>query len=122
MDAKSAALLLRSLAGRAEPDPATGRHRVGALSALELEALDFAASKLDGGSGVEANSSAATPSGAQEGTVQPAARIKRSPPPGVVFDSARLAAPDDSVTLCLDFGTAKSKAFATKRSASKSLE
>ncbi len=120
MNREVATALLRSLLGRVAADPGTGVLALGSISSLEREALEEALRAVSG------NQDEATPS-----PPRPEAVVTPPPPPvsapsPVVFAPARppvvplslgsIASndvEDPSVLLCLDFGTAMSKAYAT---------
>ncbi len=142
MDGITAKTLLQSLLGRIERDPSTKRYRLqGALSDLEYAALEYALVQLDNprtlgdafrpvtgaviSTSEAPNSSppSSIPSasaGAINDQQQPLLTRSRgavAPPPKLIIDAQRSKVEDAEITLCLDFGTAKSKAFATRRDA-----
>lgn len=122
MDNKMAAILLASLLERIHRDGGTGT-----VSSHETQALRCALLALDPDTAATviavAPPAPTLPSGSA--TVQPEVAV--TPPPvavapialelpevSLVLDSLKLKAPtDDDVLLCLDFGTAMSKAFAS---------
>lgn len=123
MDKMTAVLLLENLLDRVELDSSTGKWRLGTLSSKEKSALEFAVTSLGGG--VEVTPPVATnpppviiiePPIVPTQTsveVQPVAEISQGS--SVVLDIRsleRTSADNLGVTLCLDFGTAMSKAFA----------
>lgn len=106
MDSRSAQILLKSLIDRVVPTE-NARHRLeGLISPSEIDALRFA---LDL---VGADDASSTSKYAQAESSANAPR-GREPWP-LVLDPNRLQPPDGAATLCLDFGTAKSKAYATR--------
>jgi len=113
MDKKIAAALIASLLERIEQEQA-----IGAVSSLEREALHLAWLQLAGDSG-QVLSTAATTQGPPPGlpsTAEPATAPAPPalPPITLVLDSIdRDEVTDPKLLLCLDFGTAMSKAFAT---------
>jgi molecular chaperone HscA len=123
MDKMAAVLLLENLLDRVELDSNTGKWRLGTLSSKERLAIEFALALLGGGA--EAPPPVATPP-APTPVVElpvppdtpsvedhPVAEIPQGPT--VVLDIRsleRTSADNLGVTLCLDFGTAMSKAFA----------
>lgn len=128
MNIMTARLLLESLLERIELDSATGKWRLGTISSQEKQALEAVVQEIGGGGGVvDANLTA----GAKTSEPKvPVDTIGKIPAPAdeaeaVLVDDPVLAAvvlnlraleivapesPD--VMLCLDFGTAMSKAFA----------
>lgn len=122
MDNPTAALLLENLLDRVELDTGSGKWRLGTISAKERLALEVAVKAVGGV--VPVNVQVETPPtslsgpGLQAlpagGAVAPeVAHVHEVP--NVVLDIRALGgtAPDNAdVTLCLDFGTAMSKAFA----------
>jgi molecular chaperone HscA len=123
MDKATAALLLDNLLDRVEMDAGTGKWRLGTLSSKEKAALELAVTTL--GASLDTPQPgeigdthtdlvelpALEPSPAIE--VQPESEAQ--PTPTVVLDIRsleRTSADNPGVTLCLDFGTAMSKAFA----------
>lgn len=111
MDRKTAEILLESLVDRIEQDPEGGKWRLtGPISRQEKEALHVALSQLRSDQ-------------VSEGFVTD--RESSTPVAKVLLDleSSKLEKPEDlDVTLCLDFGTAMSKAFAIRSPAEKPLE
>ena len=116
MDAKIARLMLENLVDRVEKNPETGKwHLGGTISDREFKAIKFALTMMDDDP---------TPSP----SVSPAPLVEQGiPKPGETIAKPRevdlnLASlerdrpSDDYVKLCLDFGTAMSKAFATRES------
>lgn len=118
MDKSAAVLLIENLLDRVELDSSVGKWRLGTLSSKEKSALEFALANLTG----EALTSATPPSDHEEQkkSVEGAASTKPTTPekiplPEVVLDVRsleRTQTESPEVTLCLDFGTAMSKAFA----------
>lgn len=117
MNRDVATVLLRSLLGRVAADPGTGVLALGSVSALEREALEEALLALGGDAPRVAPLAPPT---------QPPAPLPENAPSPVVVGPPRvpsvalcldsLAAHDigdPSILLCLDFGTAMSKAYAT---------
>lgn len=121
MDNKTAAILLTSLLERVDREQA-----IGVVSSLERQALQLGLSALGGAvstapsptplaPGVDAKAGQGTPADVPPPVQQP---VPPSPPklPAVdlVLNSLDSETPSDpQVLLCLDFGTAMSKAFAT---------
>ena len=123
MDKSTAVLLLENLLDRIELDANTGKWRLGTLSSKEKSALEFAVTLLGGGMETPVPiviTPAPTiiveppvPPVPKAVEVQP--RVEIPPGPSVVLDISsleRTTADNLGVTLCLDFGTAMSKAFA----------
>lgn len=123
MDKSTAVLLLENLLDRVELDANTGKWRLGTLSTKEKSALEFAIASLAGG--VETPVPVVitpAPTVIVEPPVPPAPPavevqpvVDIPPVPSVVLDIRsleRTTADNLGVTLCLDFGTAMSKAFA----------
>lgn len=122
MDNPTAALLLENLLDRVELDTGSGKWRLGTISAKERLALEFAVKAVGGV--VPLNVQVETPLTSLPGPVLQAlpagGAVESGAPqadelPNVVLDIRALGrtAPDNAeVTLCLDFGTAMSKAFA----------
>lgn len=140
MDGITAKTLLESLLGRIERDPSTKRYRLqGALSDLEYAALEYALARLDKPRAIDdATQPAMGPSiatsealdsqprssisaastgaiGNQQQPIPTRSKAAVAPPPKLIIDAQRSKVEDAEITLCLDFGTAKSKAFATRR-------
>lgn len=126
MDNKMASILLASLLERIQRDGGTGT-----VSSHEVMALKCAMSALDPGVVVADDAVQGAPSGTSPTQVQPIqavatpqASIQNSgsaspalsadlPPVQLVLDALELSEPSNAgVLLCLDFGTAMSKAFA----------
>ncbi len=114
MDAKIARLMLENLVDRIERNPKTGKRYIGgAISDREFEAIAYALATMDDGatSIMPTNHVPLTErsiAGSEEVVVKPK---------GASLNLASLERdkPDDeSVKLCLDFGTAMSKASATR--------
>ncbi|WP_404362621.1 hypothetical protein ACIHQR_22140 [Corallococcus coralloides] len=143
MDGISAKTLLESLIGRIERDPSTKRYRLqGALSDLEYAALEYALAGLNKPRAINdvsppavgtsiassealnsqllsSNSAASTGAiGNQQQPSPTSSKAAVAPPPKLIIDAQRNKVEDAEITLCLDFGTAKSKAFATRRNTS----
>ena len=116
MDAEIAKLMLENLIDRIERNPRTGKRFLnGAISDREFEAIGFALAIAAG------DASPITPAGAvpvtELETPRPAEPIARPKEVELNLTSLERDEPEDQdVTLCLDFGTAMSKAFATKGS------
>lgn len=123
MNKVTASLLLENLLDRVELDSNTGKWRLGTLSAKERAAIEFAVSVM--GEGVDADVPGVTvpePTTIVVPPVTPVAPAIEAEPvaeipqgPNVVLDIRsleRTTADNLGVTLCLDFGTAMSKAFA----------
>lgn len=114
MDKKSAALLIVSLLERAARDAS-----LGTLSSIEQRALLLAVEALDPDAAAQANGIApATDSSSQQPAPIPTAGdakpIQTLPKVSLNLTSVRRSMPSNStVLLCLDFGTAMSKAFAS---------
>lgn len=127
MDNKTAAILLTSLLERVERE-----QTIGVVSSLERQALQLALSALGGdGSPAPAATQVPVPSApttaaaggdtkARQATAAEASTAVHPPSPpklpavALVLDSLKNAKPTDpDVLMCLDFGTAMSKAFAT---------
>lgn len=116
MTAEQAILFLHSLLDRIETDPESGTLRVGALSRYEKEAIEIALARLEGSEDAGETTPAPPP------PTPPAERPIAAAVPGPLatsgpeLDLSALefeAPPETDLTLCLDFGTAMSKAFAT---------
>ncbi len=133
MDQVTAAFLLENLLDRVEQDAVSGKWRLGTLSSKEKAALELALVALGGvASGSSAPSApvdhaptlAEAPSAAPVAhpvPVEPVATpvAATDPEPSVAFElnlqSLGISKPESpEVTLCLDFGTAMSKAFGMK--------
>lgn len=122
MDKATAALLLDNLLDRVELDAGTRKWRLGTLSSKEKTALELAVTML--GASLDApqpGEVSDTPPDLFEPPPLPPPAIEvqpqpeAQPVPAVVLDIRsleRAAAEDTDITLCLDFGTAMSKAFA----------
>lgn len=110
MDRDTARILLQSLLDRIDRHPDTGKRRLeGVISEIEWEALNFALDLLRAGDvpAPERQPEATTKAAAPRAPSQAAVELVRS------AGCLELNAPDNpEVTLCLDFGTAMSKAFA----------
>ena len=106
MDNKTAAILLASLLERVERE-----QTIGVVSSLERQALQLAVSALGGTeSRAPGGDAKAEQSTLGEGPVAPT----ELPTVALVLNSIESEAPTDpDVLMCLDFGTAMSKAFAT---------
>jgi len=113
MDAKDARLLLTSLLDRIEMDPETGKRKlVGNISESECEALQEALKFLEGvtASGKEAPRAEEIKGTEKEGAKAPYVSVSKLNTAAL----ERTEPEDGDVILCLDFGTARSKAFATQ--------
>lgn len=113
MDAEIAKLMLENLYDRIERNPETGKRILsGAISDREFEAIGFALAMVGG------NPAPITPAGAipvpdikETKTAEPVVKPSKVK---LNLNSLKKAKPQDShVILCLDFGTAMSKASAT---------
>ncbi len=109
MDTETAKLLVESLLDRIERDPESGKARLdGPISNLEIEALEFFRAKMEGDfvrSQLPVISEKSVPSIFHEIELE---KIDLN------LDSLERGKPEnDYVILCLDFGTAMSKAFGT---------
>lgn len=109
MDKTSAQALLESLLDRIEQDTASGKWKIGTISANERTAIEFALNFLKGRD-PDATS-------VSHPINLPITAIESAPPaiPLVELNlrSLEFSVPqDEEVTFCLDFGTAMSKAFA----------
>lgn len=122
MDNKMAAILLASLLERIQRDGGTGSvssHETQALRCALLALDPDAASTVPAAAtpAPKAPSSAAAVQSEVATTPAPVATTPKAlklPEVSLVLDSLKLKAPtDDGVLLCLDFGTAMSKAFAS---------
>lgn len=125
MDKTTAALLLENLLDRVELDASSGKWRLGTLSSKERTALEVALAAL-GASVVapQVDEVIGTPPGLAKppvleraALVEAQPEMKAPPPPSVTLDTRsleRAAAESPGITLCLDFGTAMSKAFAMR--------
>lgn len=115
MDQKAASVLLASLLERIESD-----HTIGTVSSLEKQALQLALQALGGGEAT-VTAPVITPVGpdSQQGSLPravdaPAVPVTTPPNVDLVLTSLEHESPTNpEVMLCLDFGTAMSKAFAT---------
>ena len=122
MEKLTAALLLENLLDRVEKDVNTGKWRLGTLSAKEKAALEVAVSILGGNVATPQPEPSLVPGPIIELSTSPAALTEVAsaaeeypPGPDVVLNIQSLersAVENPNVTLCLDFGTAMSKAFA----------
>ena len=130
MDQVTAALFLENMLDRIEQDPASGKWRLGSISSKEKAALQLALVALGGeprapsapattGQPPPASSSAQpvapqAPAIAVASVVMSIAAPDPAPSVAVVLNlqSLEISRPESpEVTLCLDFGTAMSKAF-----------
>jgi hypothetical protein len=126
MEPSFAKVLLNSLVQRVEQD-ATGKLRInGIITTHEYEALQAALEALTRSAGSVQASSTQTSDPcpvvrlvthearpAQGTTALSDSGEARTPIAALVKDPARLGDPEPTATLCIDFGTAKSKAYAT---------
>lgn len=116
MDTKTAKLMLENLIDRIERNTKTGkRYLGGAISDREFEAIEFALTMMDD------DSIPITPihpvSPARQDVPKPEETKAEPKEVGLNLASLEHDKPDDDgVKLCLDFGTAMSKAFARKES------
>lgn len=113
MNAEIAKIMIENLIDRIEVNPQTGKRFLkGAISDREFEAIGFALA-LVGGDPVPITPAGAVPVGEPE-EVNIGQLIVRPIEVELNLASLKIDEPDNqSVTLCLDFGTAMSKAFAT---------
>lgn len=117
MDIKSAKLLVQSLLNRVEQDPSNGKYKLGIISSQEMQALDLllvAASDMTASPAPVPTAPVASP---PPKGVSPTESVAPNQEPAEAFDLKlgaleRTEADDIRVTVCLDFGTAMSKAFA----------
>lgn len=126
MNHDKAFVLLESVLQRLEAKP-TEHGRTLEISSNEIEALRYAIAVLGAAAAETVQSEAPEPrpappaqgQGDRPSHVAPPRSAPRAPvvrpPRKANFDDKRLGAPDPNLTLCLDFGTARSKAFATMR-------
>jgi hypothetical protein len=106
MEKPDVKLLLESLIDRIYRDPTTNKWRLdGPISDIEYKALGGALALLDSGSVVSAIVPPQSPSKPSRPKCQP------------VLNAKREKIEQEAVVLCLDFGTAMSKAYATLRDA-----
>lgn len=120
MDRHEAALLLRSLLERVETDPHSGRLTLGKISSSERSAMEFALVGLTDRDASETDVSHAA--GPETLEARASARGGEAPVPMRTTTDRRSLdigrTQDEAILLCLDFGTAMSKAFATRSNAS----
>ncbi|MEX0804987.1 MAG: hypothetical protein WD688_16960 [Candidatus Binatia bacterium] len=111
MDRTTSIILLESFIDRIERDSDSGKWRLsGPISSQELESLNFAVAELRDHQAFQD-----IPTRREPMTTRPRVVIK--------LESLKLEKPEDpEVTLCMDFGTAMSKAFAIRSSTGKPLE
>jgi len=111
MDKKAAIILLESLLDRIERDTESDKWRLtGPISSQEIEAINIAISVLSSDRDVPTTA------------IQPET-IALGPEMALNVKSTKLDKPEDSdITLCMDFGTAMSKAFAIRSSTERPLE
>lgn len=108
MDVTTAKLLIENLLDRIELDSSSGKWRLGTISSKEKQALEIAALAIGEGGGAHEPEE---PSGDSN--------IPKQEKAGAHVDlnlrALEITSPENpEVTLCLDFGTAMSKAFAMK--------
>lgn len=115
MDNSKAVLLIENLLDRIEFDPKIEKNRLGILSAAEKTALEFALGVLRGSTisvqvePIQKTPPVPVPVPVPEKVVAPAIKTEVT----LNLDSLKRDSPDNpDVILCLDFGTAMSKAFA----------
>lgn len=114
MDAKIARLMLENLVDRVERNPETGRRYIGgAISDREFEAIAFALAMIDD------DTTSVIPTDhvslAGQSIAKPEGVVVKPKEVNLNLASLERDRPDDKyVKLCLDFGTAMSKAFATR--------
>lgn len=120
MDNQSARLFLESLLERVVHDPNTGKNSIpGTLSAHEISALETALQVLGGEASARVHLTAKPAEenlSEKRAQVEPQAASKVENVVVAVLDLKSLDlenAADEQIILCLDFGTAMSKAFAT---------
>ena len=116
MDTKIARLMLENLVDRIERNPKTGkRHLGGAISDREFEAIEFALTMMEDDPTLGTSVSPALL--VEQGTSKSGKTIAKPREVDLNLASLERDKPsDDYVKLCLDFGTAMSKAFATRES------
>lgn len=107
MDISQACMLIENLLDRIERNPETGKYHLGVISSREKDALQSALASLRG----EADETISTPTVIERvPDVQPAPAL-----PEVILNvraMERTQPESPEITMCLDFGTAMSKAFA----------
>lgn len=107
MDKATAALLLGNLLDRVEQDAVTGKWRLGTLTSKEKAAIELAVKVLGAGNAVSTVTVPPPPD-----KLPP--EVTTLPEPAIALDIRsleRTSADNPGITLCLDFGTAMSKAF-----------
>lgn len=110
MDKATAALLLGNLLDRVEQDAVTGKWRLGTLTSKEKAAIELAVKVLGAGNAVSTVTVPPPPD-----KLPP--EVTTLPEPAIALDIRsleRTSADNPGITLCLDFGTAMSKAFAMR--------
>lgn len=110
MDKNLAQALLESLLDRIEPDATSGKWRIGTISAKEREAITFA-HQMMGGSPPETPPLVRVP----ESTADSQSFAETDTDVELNLHALDFSVPQDpDITVCLDFGTAMSKAFAMR--------
>lgn len=118
MKIEDARLLIESLLDRVETDPSTGKFRLGMISKKEKQALEALLAESVAAQATALEPEPATTQVAKAPQPESSAPLQPASPEVTVALNLsaldRTVAEDPHVTVCLDFGTAMSKAFAIK--------
>lgn len=117
MNIETAKLLVENLLDRIEQDPSSGKYKLGTISAKERQALQALLAALGDMPETPALAPVAPTVAIPTGITPPVEPTAPAPVPAVAVELKlealdRGKADDPHVTVCLDFGTAMSKAFA----------